>query len=291
VGERAVFMNKQKGFALIELLVVISVIVLLMVIVLAALSRKRGCGKREVCFNQLKQLYFAWNIYADEHQGRIPCADIGYSHSKDATLTDSAGPGWYEWPHQWNTSTNPSDGSKSPPHDYSAVITKPTEEDWKHAITCGSVYKYLQNYKVYRCPHGKRGEYVTYAVSSSMNTFCSAGVPFGAGSCEQEIRNRNQIKKPAERIVFVDIGYAKTGSYGVYYDREKFRDVPAKQHGNGQPASFADGHCEFRKWVDHRTIKYYPEDPTDQKCNQDLYWLQKVIWGNLGYTPSCTPEY
>ncbi|MFC1764264.1 type II secretion system protein, partial [Planctomycetota bacterium] len=57
-------MYKSKAFTLIELLVVIAVIAVLMAILMPALSRAREQGKRAVCLNNLKQLSFAWIMYA-----------------------------------------------------------------------------------------------------------------------------------------------------------------------------------------------------------------------------------
>jgi hypothetical protein len=168
-----------------------------------------------------------------------------------------------------------------------------TEEDWQHCISDGTLWKYIQNYTLYKCPAGDKGAYVTYAISHSMNAYCVGNSPFGVGSCAAgEVRLRSQIRKPAERMVFADQGYASNGAYAVKYDQEAhgWHDVPPKTHG-GQPTSFADGHCEFHKWVDQRTINYYWADPADQTRNQDLYWVQKVVWGQLGYVPSCPPEF
>jgi prepilin-type N-terminal cleavage/methylation domain-containing protein len=283
-------MNKHRGFTLIELLVVIAVIALLMAILLPALGRAREQGKRAVCFNQLKQLQFAWNMYCDDNQDRVPCADIQYSHDPVTGVGDPlnpyTGPGWYEWQHVWNTNTAPLDGSKTDPHEYQSELGSPTEEDWKHAISCGSAYKYLKNYKVYRCPVGDKNAYVTYAVSHSLNAYVdAAGIPFGAGSHDCAVRFRNQIKRTADRMVFADQGYSSKGAYAVRYVEARFHDTPPKRHGNGQPSSFADGHCEYRKWVDPRTINNTGmDDPTpqlDPTCNQDLIWMQKAVWGRL----------
>jgi prepilin-type N-terminal cleavage/methylation domain-containing protein len=293
-------MNKHAGFTLIELLVVIAVIAMLMGILLPALGRAREQGKRAVCFNNLKQLQLAWNMYCDDNKDRLPCADIQYSHDPVAVadaMNPYTGPGWYEWQHVWNTNTSPLDGSKEPPHEYQTELASPTEQDWKHAIACGSLYRYLQNYKVYRCPVGERDAYVTYAISHSLNAYVdTSGIPFGPGSHDCAVRYRSQIKRTAERMVFADQGVASKGAYAVWYSKPLFWDKPPNRHGNGQPLSFADGHCEYRKWVDPRTINNTgPDDTTDQMnptCNKDLIWLQKVIWGKLGYTlpANCTPD-
>jgi hypothetical protein len=73
---------------------------------------------------------------------------------------------------------------------------------------------------------------------------------------------------------------------------DKVLEILGSDTADGTTFSFADGHTEYWKWVDQRTIDYrggYPKVPSP--CNQDLYRLQKGTWGKLGYTPSCTPEY
>ena len=65
-------MARRKAFTLVELLVVIAIIALLM----PALERVREQGKRTVCLNNLRQLMLAWNLYADDNDGRIVRGDV-----------------------------------------------------------------------------------------------------------------------------------------------------------------------------------------------------------------------
>ena len=64
------------------------------------------------------------------------------------------------------------------------------------------------------------------------------------------------------------------------------------QHGDGTTFSFADGHSEYWKWEDRRTVKLgNPEYSVDtlQKGNPDLVRVQKAIWGKLGYVAQNAP--
>ena len=64
-------MKRYKGFTLIELLVVIAIIAVLMAILMPALQRAREQGKRASCLSNLRQLQFAWHMYADDFDGKI----------------------------------------------------------------------------------------------------------------------------------------------------------------------------------------------------------------------------
>jgi len=59
-------MRKIKGFTLVELLVVISIIALLLAMLLPSLNKARELGRRIVCANHLKTLALGDQIYANE---------------------------------------------------------------------------------------------------------------------------------------------------------------------------------------------------------------------------------
>ena len=164
----------------------------------------------------------------------------------------------------------------------------------KCAINTGALWKYIDDYNIYRCPVGKKGEMITYAMIDGMN-----GMPRnGTAMAGVWLKNMSQIIKPASRFVFIDEGYASPDSYGVYYNEgstgasEKWFDIPPVWHEGGVTVSFADGHSVFHRWKSQETITIgsggsYFVSPVTCAGQNDLYWVQTGCWGKLGYTPSC----
>jgi prepilin-type processing-associated H-X9-DG protein len=103
------------------------------------------------------------------------------------------------------------------------------------------------------------------------------------------IKNKTQIKRPGERLVFVDEGKTSTQSWTIWYNQESWWDTPPVRHGAGTNFSFADGHAEYWKWDDNRTVKYSRGDSGLQPAqagNKDIQRVQQAAWGKLGYAPS-----
>ena len=65
-------MCKRKGFTLVELLTVISIISLLMAILLPVLGRARRSARAGVCQSNLRQWGMVYKMYTDEFDGRLP---------------------------------------------------------------------------------------------------------------------------------------------------------------------------------------------------------------------------
>ncbi|HDL08584.1 MAG TPA: prepilin-type N-terminal cleavage/methylation domain-containing protein [Desulfobacteraceae bacterium] len=89
--------NKSKGFTLVELLVVISIVSLLMGMLLPSLNRARQQAKSIFCLNNLRQMVIAANCYTCSYDDRYPLAyyterinGIRYYHSWDFTT-------WKDW--------------------------------------------------------------------------------------------------------------------------------------------------------------------------------------------------
>lgn len=67
-------MDKDRGFTLVELLVVISVIALLMGILMPTLGKARNVAKRTACQSNLRQIGVALRAYLDDNSDVMPPA-------------------------------------------------------------------------------------------------------------------------------------------------------------------------------------------------------------------------
>ncbi|MHC4462943.1 MAG: hypothetical protein ACYS30_16170 [Planctomycetota bacterium] len=152
------------------------------------------------------------------------------------------------------------------------------------------LYQYCPNSKLYKCPTGFPGEVVTYAIVDAMNGYDA--IP---GAAAQIIKKRSKIRSASTRALFIDEGRLSPASWTIWYDQERWWDQITARHGDGTNFSFVDGHSEYWKWKDTRTLEIarmnYDEwqstgrhgplsSPVD---NPDLPRVQKAVWGKLGY--------
>ena len=269
-------MEKKEGFTLIELLVVIAVIAILMAVLMPALNKARESGKRIACLSNLKNLVYGWSMYADDNRDRICSGRLG--------TPNNGAPAWCGNAYQTSARTL-------------------TEEEQKAAIRNGAIFTYIKNYSAYRCTTAVRGEFESFSIVDGMN---GEGADLSAE--ERSIKglickSRNEIKRPATRIVFLDEGYITPSSFAVRYSHEWWWDVPAVRHGGGDTFAFADTHVEYYKWDGINTIKLgktrdlgveaggswelgTESQPKSIEDQRDLQFVQKGCYGQLGYEPT-----
>lgn len=255
-------MKKKTGFTLVELLVVIAIIALLLSILLPALRAAREHGKRAVCLSNLKQLTAGWMMYAHDNDDNICSAWVGRND-----------------PYTW----------------VEVVEEGASQTEQRIAMESGVLFPYVKNVQLYKCPTGVRTDMVTYSIVDSMwgsgNIYNPANIPE-----ELYYRKISQIKRPGDKFVFLDEGKWPGSPWGIWYDRPMWWDIPTVRHSDGTNWSYADGHSEYHKWRDKRTMDLALLLPPYENVqdgfasvshpgNEDLEWAQKGIWGKLGYNP------
>jgi prepilin-type N-terminal cleavage/methylation domain-containing protein/prepilin-type processing-associated H-X9-DG protein len=287
-------MERSRAFTLVELLVVIAIIAILMAILMPALNLVREQGKRAVCLNNLRQLMLAWMLYADENEESIVNGAGGFHYTAGGMTQDGAAPGIVErawvgkgWGDNWNSPG------------YSGV----SEAEQKKAIGEGALWPVATNYRIYKCPTGTRGEWVTYAAVDSMNGLPRSGTskgghhPYNMGLTNRStvlwIKRMSEIKSPHSRIVFIDEGWMTPDSFATHYREGPWWDDPPVRHGDGTDLSYADGHAAYLKWKAAETIKWGKEHqgiyggggftPNTADGIRELEDFRRGVWGKLGY--------
>ena len=164
------------------------------------------------------------------------------------------------------------------------------DRDKIKAIQQGALYPYTRTLKIYKCPtvnkivrSGAQEEiFRTYSISDSMN--CKDWPNMNA----EMIKKRMKIPNPAYRIVFLDDGGTNPSALGgwtCYVTEEQWWDPPPVRHGDGTTFSFADGHSDYKKWKDPRTIEFGKRVPPTafsgaQPGNEDIHWAAVAMWGS-----------
>jgi len=140
------------------------------------------------------------------------------------------------------------------------------------AIVAGLLYPWVPDPRVYRCPNDpvQKNER-----SYSINTFCN-----GAGSALNvpSVNNIARIRLTSETMVFVEEfdprGY-NFGSFLLFNSGDVWIDYPVSWHNRGACLSFADGHVEYFRWTDSRTVTLTFLAVTPN--NPDLKMLQRLV--------------
>jgi len=223
---------RKAGFTLLELLVVMSIISLLISILLPNLSAAREQAKRVHCAANLKNLTYAWYMYAGDYDGRLCSADTE----------------WNEPGNNWVA-----DGPLIPGNDAGGT---------QDALKEGVLWPYLTTVAAYKCESDRTTLLRSYCLSRTMN----------GKECNCEHDNINPFKTlagvshPAGKMVFVDADSQERWIQGSFVPLKQIdadplewycspsRNITAR-HADGCNLSCADGHWEYWKYQDTRTVQ------------------------------------
>jgi hypothetical protein len=148
----------------------------------------------------------------------------------------------------------------------------------ENAIKKGSVYKYLNSIKVFKCPGDAGLRLVSYGQNCYLN-----GELFGP-----TILKSGKIKHSALTYVHIDEhdfrggdqnGY-NLGSFAIRPKPDnRWVDYVGNFHGMGSGISFWDGHADIIRW-DLKTTIFYSTNDTDVSSDpRDLRKIQQLRGG------------
>jgi prepilin-type N-terminal cleavage/methylation domain-containing protein/prepilin-type processing-associated H-X9-DG protein len=282
-----------RGFTLVELLVVISIIALLMAILLPALSKARTQAKRISCLSGLRQLVTAWMSYAENNDGKL--VNGGQAGTDPVT-----GGNAYDWVKEpwWCTPLYPLPTSDETGSGYNAK-----RFDWDLTLVYkerelllkqGALYRFCPNVKSYRCPEAVRDAHRTYVIPASMNAEWK-GAPNNYMPAGKVAKRLGQITGSKDRVVFFEEKSVTPDAFEFPTPTTAgipppwIYDKPNVMHGNGANFGFADGHADYHKWQCDVIIKWALNPSTDDTvgaptpaqlaaCPKDYDWLLNAIW-------------
>ncbi len=238
-------------------------ILILLVLNLALVGESgRERAKRAVCLANLRQLTLAWNLYAEDNDGKIVNGDTQEYTSMYRPEMPPQVSHYEELPwvlRDW--------------------MMTATVEQKEQAIREGALYPYTRDVRLYRCPVAGPAATRGYAIVDSMN--CKGWHP------GVMVKNKSQIERPSERFVFIDQGgdaYNMMGGWTCYVNEGRWWDPPPVYHNDGTNFSFADGHVEYWKWTDPRTVEFGRKrmaGSEPQPDNDDIRRTQIATWGDV----------
>jgi prepilin-type N-terminal cleavage/methylation domain-containing protein/prepilin-type processing-associated H-X9-DG protein len=239
------------AFTVIELLVVIAIIAILAALILPVLSKAKSNAKTSSCLNNLKELTLAWTLYAGDNRDYLV---NNYTEGdgvcgNGAWVSSGREPGVGSWTGNARTDTN------------------------DLAIVHGSLFPYNGQPASYHCPadlsYCTRFPSVSRLRSISISTGMNwrdlsqddpTNATFGKFADILQPRPRGAsvfLDEAANSIddnaigIFGGISSRSSGSIDPSQGNYSYWNVPASRHNNGGVLSFADGHVEWWKWVDH----------------------------------------
>jgi len=237
--------HPANAFTLIELLVVISVIAMLLAILTPSLTRAKESGRRVTCKANMHNLTLAWLAYASENKDRLCSPNTNWNGLQPWDDTVSA------TSHNWV-----SDGPGLGINDFCNT---------EFAITTGVLWPYLESLDVYRCNSESTESPRSYAISKTMG-----------GDSNEDFKRTTQISTPSQKMVFIDFDPPVRDSGGqvtnvadkacsdpIDIPKQQWKACPcgggnvwshSTRHNDGSNVSFADGHIDYWRWKDERTV-------------------------------------
>lgn len=263
-------LRSSSGFTLLELLVVIAIIAVIASLLLPTLSRSKQKANSLACWNNLKQMQAAWEMYTGDHNGYMPPNEEGRRYG------------------QWEGVRN------------SWVLGNAQRDDSTDNIKRGSLFPYLGNPDIYQCPSDRArvvgkpdlDRFRSYSLNGELNYGIGADQMYGLPIL-QSFHKVTDLKRPLKTYGFLDVtaDTIDSGSFGLpgpaarteeelkrnllELDRNRWLHLPGYRHMGGANLSFLDGHVEYKEWEfqGREYVSPYGYRPGSDADMNDMRWL------------------
>ncbi|HBG26438.1 MAG: hypothetical protein A2Y10_10010 [Planctomycetes bacterium GWF2_41_51] len=245
-------MRKLKGFTLVELLVVISIIAMLLAILIPSLQKARQVAQRIICSNHLKSLTLANAAYATQNDGRYVPVRYDDDPYDQAWVANQA----FRKLLEWDKYLKPDDLVKN-----RDGTTEVSYYDLPDAFLCPAdvISRYTKNRYYFDNANillSYGYNYTEWSILGQWDPW--AGFPADAG------HKAANIKQPGTKLAFTDSvdwwvswggadylnGWDKLGQTTV----AKYKALSPAIHGpviyrhnEGAVIAFYDGHCKYMR--------------------------------------------
>ena len=233
----------KKGYTMMEMLTVVSIITVLAAILFPALNMAKKRGAQTRCFSNLGQLATSFSSYLEDHQkypGGAPAGRFGQGVRPQNVKS--------EWVYFKYDPTN-----RMHPQKLTCDVTQ------------GAMFPYVKSPGAYICPSDqwrvKTGSNGSYA----MNAFLDWAYNYDGARSATGVRKAD-VKVPAKCPLLIDEGAGcitrGTGQkWGGMFDGWFHPDIDemVTLHSRGCAVAFCDGHSEIVQEKDFDTLHFKPE--------------------------------
>ena len=253
----------SSAFTLVELLVVIAIIAILAAMLLPALASGKVRAKRIQCLNNQRQLAVSWVLYSGDNDDWLVSNGICDPESPANKL-------WVQGAFV-HTAAN-------------------TNVDYLLNPQYALFANYIKSRNVYLCPTDRDTVKVNNVIYPKLRSYALNAYVGWKGSWESRLSSSYvtflkygtlSSKMPQGLFTFMDVQPDSIcwPFFGVQMQSDTYFNWPGASHSRGTEVSYADGHVEWHRWLDSRTLRpnssNYHMHNDSVPGNVDLAWIRQ----------------